>query len=413
MNKKLVSIFIILLVQLSACKYSSSVFFNETEQVVKETIDAWNAGDAASLKVLFADDATVCFPDWGVECTTGAEEIGAWIDELVGANFTIELESLEVEGDTVTVIAKVWADPTRELGVAPLITTDIYTVQDGKISSQTSTLTEESSAKLMFATQNAGIVIAFIEAINAGDIEQGMTFFDDETYVEMTPTLLSGFPKVFGRQDVIRTWLVEMKAVNLEIEIETFTVQRSTVNVKTNISSDYLQSLHVDAISVDDVFIIRDSKILSWTRTIPISSLNMLQDGLVEHGIPETINPEPDEFLTTEINEIIGQWNGMLTPGGEKYPIIFEADGSYELIGGYGPFDSGYFQFNGPFLWVISEEVLIGDTLHSCLEKGNIGSYVVYVTRLEDKPVELRLISVLDPCAIRADLIGNEKLTPK
>jgi hypothetical protein len=118
--------------------------------VVNAAMDAWNAGDGDALKPLFADDAVVYFPDWG-DTETGAEEIGAWIEDLVAANFVIEPESIEVEGDTVTVVAKVWADPTRALGIAPLVTIDVYTVQGGKITRQTSTLTEESSAKLMAA----------------------------------------------------------------------------------------------------------------------------------------------------------------------------------------------------------------------------------------------------------------------
>jgi len=118
--------------------------------VVNAAIDAWNAGDVDALKALFADDAVAYFPDWG-DTETGAEEIGAWIEDLVAANFVIEPESIEVEGDTVTVVAKVWADPSRTLGIAPLVTMDVYTVQGGQITSQTSTLTEESSAKLMAA----------------------------------------------------------------------------------------------------------------------------------------------------------------------------------------------------------------------------------------------------------------------
>lgn len=132
---------------------SGALYAQETDPpaVVSAAIDAWNAGDVEGLKALFADDAVVCFPDFDETCTTGAEEIGAWIEGLVALNFAIEAESLEVEGDTVTVVAKVWADPTRGLGIAPLVTTDVYTVQDGQITSQTSTLTEESAAKLMAA----------------------------------------------------------------------------------------------------------------------------------------------------------------------------------------------------------------------------------------------------------------------
>jgi hypothetical protein len=127
----------------------------DPEAVINAANAGWNAGDTAALKALYADGAVLCFPDWGDDCATipgqSAEEIGAWIEELVATNFVIEPESTEVDGDTVTVVAKVWADPTRAMGIAPLVTMDVYTVQDGLITSQTSTLDEESAAKLATA----------------------------------------------------------------------------------------------------------------------------------------------------------------------------------------------------------------------------------------------------------------------
>ena len=421
MNKKMSLIFSVLLILMASCQPSTSTsdevvvpltaVLPSPDIIINDAMDAWNAGDAAALKILFADNATVCFPDWGDECTTGTEEVGGWIEELMAANFFIEPESLEVEGGTVTVIAKVWADPTRALDIAPLVTTDVYTVQNGKITNQTSMLNEESASKLMSAmadVQTSGVVTAFMDAINAGDSEMALSFLHENVYIEMTPTLLSGFPKIFGGQDILNNWLEEMIDVNLKIEIADLTVARSTVTVKSKISSDYLQSLHVESIPVDDTFVIRDGQIETWNRTIPISSLNKLQDGLVELGIPEVITPESGEVLATEVNDIIGNWDGMLTPGGDKFPIYFGETGKYTISG-----DKGSFLFNGSFLWVISEEVLLGDTLHSCMEKGNIGSYVVYMTRSGDIPVELRLVPILDPCGLRADLIGGEPLTPK
>ena len=140
----------------------------QPEAVVNSAIEAWNAGDVATLKDLFADDAIVYFPDWG-DTESGAEEIGAWIDSLVAEDFVIEPEITEVEGSTVTVVAKVWANPTRELGIAPLVTTDVYTIQDGKIASQTSTLSEESSASLLAAmTPAIGTVEDLVGAWEAG-----------------------------------------------------------------------------------------------------------------------------------------------------------------------------------------------------------------------------------------------------
>jgi hypothetical protein len=118
--------------------------------VINAANDAWNAGDADALKALYADDAIVSFPDWG-DVLTGREQIDEWIEGLVASNFAIEPESIQVEGDKVTIVAKAWADESRALGIAPLVTTDVYTVEAGLITSQTSTLTEESAAKLMAA----------------------------------------------------------------------------------------------------------------------------------------------------------------------------------------------------------------------------------------------------------------------
>jgi hypothetical protein len=129
----------------------------DPEAVITAAVAAWNASDIDTLKAIYADGAVLCFPDWGDDCATvsglSAEELGAWIEELVASNFVIEPESIEAEGNTVTLVAKAWADPTRALGIAPLVTTDVYTVQDGLITSQTSTLDEESAAKLAAAME--------------------------------------------------------------------------------------------------------------------------------------------------------------------------------------------------------------------------------------------------------------------
>ena len=129
-----------------------ALYAQETDlaTLIQGAYDAWNAGDVETLKAFYAGDAVLLFPDFDEEYT-GAEEIGQWIEDLVADNFLTEVESIEVEGDTVTVVAKVWADSSRAIGIAPLVTTDVYTVQDGLITSQTSTLTEESAAKLMAA----------------------------------------------------------------------------------------------------------------------------------------------------------------------------------------------------------------------------------------------------------------------
>ncbi|RLC82858.1 MAG: hypothetical protein DRJ03_18405, partial [Chloroflexi bacterium] len=170
------------------------------------------------------------FPDWGEECTTGAEEIGVWIKELVAVNFSIEPESIEMEGDTVTVVAKVWADPTRELGVAPLVTTDVYTVQDGQITSQTSTLTEESAAKLMEAmvtAESMSVINAALDAWNTRDVAALKALYADNA-VACFPDW--GEECTTGAEE-IGVWIEELVAVNFSIEPESIEMEGDTVTV--------------------------------------------------------------------------------------------------------------------------------------------------------------------------------------
>jgi hypothetical protein len=118
--------------------------------VVTALYEAFNAGDGDAAAEIYSDDAIVRLVDWD-ETYAGGEEIRVWVQELVAANFLVEVESLEAEGDTVTVAIRAWADPTRGLGIAPLESTDVYTVKDGRITSQTTTLTAASLDKFMAA----------------------------------------------------------------------------------------------------------------------------------------------------------------------------------------------------------------------------------------------------------------------
>jgi len=121
----------------------------DPEAVVKALYDAYNAGDTDALKALYADDAVVNLVDW--EEVLVGDQIHEMIEGLVASHFAVELDSIEVDGSTVTVTMRAWADDSRELGIAPLVSTDIFELKDGMIASQTSTLDDDSRDKLMAA----------------------------------------------------------------------------------------------------------------------------------------------------------------------------------------------------------------------------------------------------------------------
>ncbi|MBL7183251.1 MAG: nuclear transport factor 2 family protein [Anaerolineae bacterium] len=134
-----------------------ALYAQETDpaSVVTALYEACNAGDVDAALALFTDDAVVklvpALPPGSPDTYTGKEELRAWLEGLVAMNWEGEFEILQVEGDTVTTRLTSWADPTREIGIAPLVATEVYTVQDGKIKGFTWTLSDESLAKVQAA----------------------------------------------------------------------------------------------------------------------------------------------------------------------------------------------------------------------------------------------------------------------
>jgi hypothetical protein len=136
---------------------TGALYAQETEpaSVVMAEVEAMNAGDLDAVMALYIDDAVIKLvppiPPDSPDTYTGKEEIRAWFEGLVAENFQMEVEILQVEGDTVTTKCLTWMDPTRQLGVAPLEATLVYTVQDGMIKGWTWTASGESLAKLQAA----------------------------------------------------------------------------------------------------------------------------------------------------------------------------------------------------------------------------------------------------------------------
>jgi hypothetical protein len=397
----------------SAAKMMEAMAAAERMAVVNAVNEAWNAGDVETLKTLFAEDAVACFPDWGDECTHGAEEIAGWIEELVAEDFVIEPESVEVTGDTVTVVAEVWAHSARELGIAPLVTQDVYAVERGQITRQTSTLTEESAKKLEEAmaalgSQPSAVVMAYVEAINAGDLEAALALCHEALYADVSPTLLPGFATLSGgRREDVGAWLEDAIAQNTQIETEILSEAGSEVKARSRISSHYLEELGAAPIVVNEVFKVQDGQVRSWSRTITVNSVVKLQEGLVELGTPEAITPGPGEVLVTKPSDVVGVWTGVLRGAGEG-PVTFESSGKYHMEG-----DSGPFWFDGPYLLIKTDRIHnAGDPVHSC-KKGLIGSYVVYATGSGDRPAGLRYVPIFELCPLRRSFFFGEVHTPR
>ena len=329
-----------------------------------------------------------------------------------GVKLRIETESVEVEGETVTVVAQVWADPTRELGIAPLVTTDVYTIRDEKIAGQTSTLTKESAAKLAeamaaLAAQPPAVVLAYVEAINAGDLEAAMALCHEDLYADLRPILLPGGQVLSGgTKGDVRAWLEEAMALNLEIETELLSEAGDKVTAKSRIWSDYLRELDAAPIVVNEEYRVSDGQVRSWSRSITGNSMRKLQEGVGRSGMAATIAPEPGEVMVTAADEIVGIWTYTLI--GESAELEFDSDGDFFVRGPSGKVgNKAQFWFEEGLLLVETKNAAITDYC------GNgTGSYVVFATRAGDKPAALRFHKVLDLCDLRSGALTGDPLTP-
>jgi hypothetical protein len=122
--------------------------------IVEVMAKSLNAGDVEGALAYFTDNATVKLngvpPDMP-DGYRGKTRIRQWFKDLLAAHFEIKVEVQKVEGDTVTSKTSTWQDTTRQLGVAPLVATEVYEIKNGKIASLTWTISPESLAKLQAA----------------------------------------------------------------------------------------------------------------------------------------------------------------------------------------------------------------------------------------------------------------------
>ncbi len=123
-------------------------------ELVQESLKPFRAGDVEGGLAYWIDDAVVRLigaPPGQPDTMRGKAELRTWFESLLIVHFEIEEELIKEEGDTLTVKALTWIDPTRQLGIAPLEGTEVYVVKNGKIASLTWTISPESQARLQAA----------------------------------------------------------------------------------------------------------------------------------------------------------------------------------------------------------------------------------------------------------------------
>jgi hypothetical protein len=121
---------------------------SDPEAVARAVYEAMNAGDVETALSYYSDDAVLSLGAFG--SYSGKEALRAQFEHEVSLNASWELSDFQVEGDTVTFKSRYTSDDMRALGVT-LEGTEAITIQDGKITTDTWTVTEESLAALQAA----------------------------------------------------------------------------------------------------------------------------------------------------------------------------------------------------------------------------------------------------------------------
>lgn len=125
------------------------------EEVLRAATSGWDAEELSegiidATLVYFSDDAVyeIAGLPSGLETYAGHDEIRAWITGLLADDFRMEVEILESEGPTVICETRSWMNWSRETGIAPIVATEEYAVQDGQITHVTWTIRQESLEQL-------------------------------------------------------------------------------------------------------------------------------------------------------------------------------------------------------------------------------------------------------------------------
>jgi hypothetical protein len=116
------------------------------DEVATQLAEALNAQDLEAALALFAEDAVV--DSASPEPFTGKAEIQGWLEGMFADNFKVEIEIVEVNGDTVVGRDRITMDSLIPLGISSLEGTSETAVRGGKITALNFAFTEESLAKL-------------------------------------------------------------------------------------------------------------------------------------------------------------------------------------------------------------------------------------------------------------------------
>lgn len=253
--------------------------------VAISSFEAFNAGDSEASVAYYADDAVVNVVPFGTH--TGHEEIRAWMEKNVAVNGILTWETINVDGDTVTLKSWYTDDELKAIGIT-LEADEKVTVKDGKIIEDTWVVTEESMAAMPpEAMTPEEVVMAMIEAESAGDVETQIALFADDAVYAVLPSP-PDMPEPIVGTDAIRARRAGLAAVNGESTTEITKVDGNIVTTLSRYTDDGIKNMGLDYIEGVEEYVIEDGKITSYTWTMTDESMAAFMAAMPPEAMPES-----------------------------------------------------------------------------------------------------------------------------
>jgi ketosteroid isomerase-like protein len=135
------------------------------------------------------------------------------------------------------------------------------------------------------------VINAWLEALNAGDIDGALSYLADDAVVTIVPPPEPGTSGVFTGKEEIRGWyegIVEEHGVTTLSDCQ---VDGETVTCVNIYTGDSFTSMGIDSAVAEWVAVVRDGKLQSYSWTMSEESLAALMAAMAPPAMPEAGGP--------------------------------------------------------------------------------------------------------------------------
>jgi len=150
------------------------------------------------------------------------------------------------------------------------------------------------------------IINAWVEALNAGDIDAALSYLADDAVVQIVPPA-PGSSGVFSGKGEIRGWYETVAGQHGVTALSDCQIDGETVTCVNTYAEDSFRSLGIESVVGEWVAVVREGKLQSYTFTMSGESLAVLMAAMTPPVMPETGgSPRPIYAVVAALGGLIG-----------------------------------------------------------------------------------------------------------